>query len=322
MQTDNLKMNDGSGTLLLSLCMPTNGVSEWVFPSLDSIYKQGIDNDLFEVVIMDNGNDPEFRERVAEYSKKYSNLRYCRTDKELFLSEPESYKNAKGEFIKFVNHRNIMAEGSIRYLLDFVKASIEEKPIVYFTNGNGKAENGKEICSTFGEFVAKLGYFSTWSSGMAVWQSDMDDMKDYEDFNYLFPHTDILFHRRDSKEYIIDDIHLWDELPQGKKPKGKYDLFNAFAVEFLNIIKSLVKSGDITDRDFLCVKDSNLEFLTTLYIDYIIKKKYCSYDLSGYKESLSVYYTKKELRRKISERRIRDMKIAIKKALTRNHGAD
>ena len=31
---------------LLSLCMPTNGVVEWVFPVLESIYKQGCDNSL------------------------------------------------------------------------------------------------------------------------------------------------------------------------------------------------------------------------------------------------------------------------------------
>ena len=29
---------------LLSLCIPTYGVSEWVFPVLDSIYNQKIDN--------------------------------------------------------------------------------------------------------------------------------------------------------------------------------------------------------------------------------------------------------------------------------------
>ena len=37
--------------VLISLCMPTNGVIEWVFPVLDSIFGQGVDDNLFEVVV-------------------------------------------------------------------------------------------------------------------------------------------------------------------------------------------------------------------------------------------------------------------------------
>ena len=41
---------------ILSLCMPTNGVVEWVFPVLDSIFEQGCNSDDFEVIITDNGD--------------------------------------------------------------------------------------------------------------------------------------------------------------------------------------------------------------------------------------------------------------------------
>ena len=33
---------------LVSLCMPTNGVIDWVFPVLESIYNQNINNELCE----------------------------------------------------------------------------------------------------------------------------------------------------------------------------------------------------------------------------------------------------------------------------------
>ena len=45
---------------LLSLCIPTNGISEWVFPVLDSIYNQKVDDSLFEVIVTDNGNNEQF----------------------------------------------------------------------------------------------------------------------------------------------------------------------------------------------------------------------------------------------------------------------
>ena len=42
---------------IISLCLPTNGVKEWVFPVLDSIYSQNINNDLFEVIVTNNGTN-------------------------------------------------------------------------------------------------------------------------------------------------------------------------------------------------------------------------------------------------------------------------
>ncbi len=283
--------SDGIKNPILSLCMPTNGVSEWVFPSLDSIYCQGIDEKLYEVIIMDNGLQEYFKEEVKIYAGKHTNLKYYQTDKPLFLSEPESYKCASGELIKFVNHRNIMEQGSIQRLLDFAINNRDKKPVIYYSNGSTK--RGSEVCSysNFGEFVEALGYYSTWSSGMTVWKTDMDSIPANEDYNYLFPHTNILFHRRDAQEYIIDGTKMWKELSPGRKPKGDYNVFYAFAVEYLYILLGLLRDGDISKEQFLSIKKENKNFLTNLYRNFIIKKDYCSYDLSDYKKSLNVFYS-------------------------------
>ena len=280
--------------MLLSLCMPTNGISEWVFPSLKSIYEQGVDESLFEVIIMDNGNNSDFSQKVIDYSKEHENLRYFHTDKPLFLSEPESYKKATGEFIKFINHRNIMCEGSIQYLIDFVNNNRNEKPVIYFTNGFTETNNRVCQFSTFSKFVVGLEYFSSWSSGMGIWKTDLDEMA-INEYNYLFPHTDILFYRRKAFKYIIDGSNLWNEQETGKKPKGKYDLFYAFAVEYPGIVFDLVRSSDLEMDDFITFKNSLRDFLSDLYLEYIVLKKYCSYDLTGYKRSLKVYYSEREI---------------------------
>lgn len=284
---------------VLSLCMPTNGVSEWVFPSLDGIYSQGIDESLFEVIVMDNGNDLQFREKIREYGKDHNNLKYYKTQKELFLSEPEAYKKASGELIKFVNHRYVMSEGSIQYLLDFVEQNRDEKPIVYFSQGFGKVGRDKKTYDSFGTFVQDLGVYSTWSGGMAVWKTDMDEISDVDEFNYLFPHTDILFNKRTEKKYIIDGKRLWVEQPQGNRPKGNYDLFYAFAIEFVNIIMNLFRDGDLSLDEFSSVKSDTLDFLTELYLEYIVRKEYCSYDLTGYKEKIRVFYSMRDIYKRI-----------------------
>lgn len=98
---------------LVSLCMPTNGVVDWVFPVLDSIYDQRVDNSLFEIVITDNGNNEEFKKAIREYLPTHDNIVYAETQALPFVNEIESYKRASGELIKFVNHRTKLVPGLI-----------------------------------------------------------------------------------------------------------------------------------------------------------------------------------------------------------------
>lgn len=55
---------------LISLCIPTNGVIEWVFPVLESIYAQGVETALYEIVITDNGDNIEFKKKIIEYYRQ------------------------------------------------------------------------------------------------------------------------------------------------------------------------------------------------------------------------------------------------------------
>ena len=50
---------------LLSICIPTNGIIELIFPVLESIYsQQNIDTSIFEVIVVDNGDNKEFKTRI------------------------------------------------------------------------------------------------------------------------------------------------------------------------------------------------------------------------------------------------------------------
>lgn len=295
--------------LLLSICIPTNGVIEWVFPVLDSIYNQNVEESLYEVVVTDNGNNVKFNELMIDYCKKYSNLKYIKTEAFEFLNEIEAYKAAKGKFIKFINHRTMFLDGTLGYLLNFVKDNQEEMPAVYFSNGALKFKGSKKF-DNFDQYVRELSYWSSWSTGMAFWKSDFDDLSPQKTCNVLFPHTDILFLKRNKQAYIVDNNVLLDEIPVGKIPKGKYNLFNAFAVEYPVILLDLFRDGDISYNTFLYLKKENLKFVAKLYWDYIIRKKKCSYDLSNSKQLLKFFYSKKMVYCMI-------FKLALKKMIRR-----
>ena len=285
---------------IVSLCMPTNGIIEWVFPVLDSIYEQGCDDSAFEVVITDNGNNKEFKNRIREYINGKNNIVYVETDALPFLNEIESYKRASGELIKFVNHRTKLVSGALQRLIDYANLNVDEKPITYFSNGVLKLEKRKYELQTFDHFVRLLSYWSSWSTGMTIWKEDFDKLPDdVSSFNELFPHTDILFAERKRSKYVIDNTIIFDELPVNGIPKARYDLFYAFSVEYVSIILKLLLDGNISTDTFLIVKEDNLGFVCKLYLDFVLRKMPCSYDLTSFDRSIKVFYSKSECVRKI-----------------------
>lgn len=285
---------------IVSLCMPTNGVIEWVFPVLDSIYGQEVEEGLYEVVITDNGDNTEFKKRITEYKKDHTNLVYKETNALPFLNEIESYKCASGELIKFVNHRTKLVDGALRKLIEFAKKNENEKPIVYFSNGVLRLKQEQYIYSNFDQFVKNLSYWSSWSTGMTIWKKDFERLpENIDSFNELFPHTTVLFNERERDKYIIDNSIIFDELSQGKKKKGDYDLFGAFGIEYPGIICDLLRNGDITSETFRVILKDNLNFIANLYFDYCIRKQYCSYKLDGFENIIGIFYSKKDLKNNI-----------------------
>lgn len=299
---------------ILSLCMPTNGVIEWVFPVLDSIFEQGCNSDDFEVIITDNGDNAEFKKKIKEYGLSHENLYYYETKALPFINEIESYKRANGQLFKFVNHRTKLVKGALQRLIDFAKYNAEKKPIIYFSNGVLKRENKSYAYETFDDFVRNLSYWSSWSTGMTIWKEDFEHLpEDVERFNELFPHTNVLFAERNKEEYIIDNSIIFDEIPQGEKPKGAYDLYYAFGVEYPGIILDLLREKSIKSDTFKAVIEENLEFLAGLYFGYNIRKNYCSYDLNGFNGMIGIFYSRKQLQKKV----LKHLVTVIDKKITR-----
>jgi hypothetical protein len=157
------------------------------------------------------------------------------------------------------------------------------------------------VYNSFDLFVKNLSYWSSWSTGMAIWKSDFENIPKDMIFNELFPHTTILFRERNRNKYIIDNTIIMYELPTGNIAKGKYDWFGAFGIEYPGILCDLLREGSISSDTFRFVADKNLEFISESYVHFFIRRKPCSYDLSGLNNMFGVYYTKGMLYKKITK---------------------
>ena len=279
---------------ILSLCIPTNGILEWVIPVLDSIYLADADEDLYELVIEDNGNNALFVEIIREYQKNHQNLQYYKSSSSGFLCQIDCFMHASGRFIKFVNHRFLFEKGSVEYLLDFIETHEKDRPVTFFSNGNLK----NSVTNSFDEFIRDLSYWSSWSGGLSFWREDLELITDEMKYNELFPHTDLLFARRNAEKYLVINRKLFTEIDAGHGKKGSYNLFWAFAVEYPSILGDLLREQDISIETFLQVKEELLNFLADQYIGFILQKKENSYNFENYQKYLSVFYSLSEVKKR------------------------
>jgi len=278
-------MNKLNNTLLLSICLPTNGNVQWVIPTIDSIYSQNIDNSLFEVIVTDNGDNFNLDNEIKKYT--HSNLTYKRTNDFGFLNQISSFDLAHGSLIKFLNHRAKLLPGSLEYLISVARVHQNSKPLIYLSDGT--LHKNRMIClETLDEFLYSLSYKSSWSAGFTMWKSDYDNLSNIQ-FSKMFPHLSIIFYFHSKKKYLIIDKKLQEM--QDDKGKGGYNLFRTFAVDYLDMNKQLLINQYITNKTYRKIKFDLFFFLSNLYYAHVISKSDYTFDLSNIKQSFCINYS-------------------------------
>lgn len=278
---------------ILSLCLPTNGITEWVFPTLDSIYGQGVNEALYEVIVTDNGKNEDFHNLMVDYADKHQNLIYKKTDAYMFDNQLEALKLASGLYFKLINHRGIFTPGALQHLISAVENNCEEKPVIYFSCGTRK----KDIyyLTNFDEFVKTLGLYASWTTGVGIWKEDYERIPKDKNFDKISPHSQILFSERKKSSYIIDNYVFSQDITSDHGQKGTYDLFKAFAVEEFAITLNLFIDGDIRASTLKHVKKEYKWFISDLYLLFVVLRRPCSYDLAGFADSMDIFFRKKEI---------------------------
>ena len=277
---------------VVSLCLPTNGIIEWVFPVLDSIYRQNVDDSLFEVIVTDNGDNEQFRLMMIEYAKDKNNLIYKKTNAYMFHNQLEALKLGSGEYLKLINHRGVFVDGALAKMISILQRYQNEKPVIYFSNN---AIKGNYELHSFDSFVKHLGKYASWTTGVGIWKSDYDNMPAYIKIDKISPHSCILFAERKKEKYVINNLLFSTEIESSHAKKGTYDLFKAFGVEELSITQNLYIDGDISADTLKSVKNAYKRFLQRCYFKFVIKKQPCSYDLSGFDDAMGIYFNKREI---------------------------
>lgn len=272
---------------ILSICIPTHGVVDFVIPAVKSIYAQNCSLSDFEVVISDNGSSDDLK--IALEQESYPNLLYQKVDASGFMNEVNSTKNAKGAFVKIMNHKSMLLPGVLQQMIDFVKANMEKKPMLFFSNGHV----GKEQiinCPDFQSFMRKVSFWSSWEEGLGFWQEEKERLADIP-YNEMVPTSSVLFYLRDESEYVIFNTPISTQ--KNMKRKRMYDFFEVFAIQYNDYYNKLRMEKKISTDTFNFLRyDMYRRYLISYYYQIVVAKTDDSIPLPHIKEQMSVYYTK------------------------------
>ena len=272
---------------LLSICIPTNGVSRWVVPNVKQIYSLGTDNDIFEVVVADNAPNEEMDAAMAEFLK-YPNFRYVKTKAEGFYNIIENFLQAKGDFMIKINHRCLMQKGSLERIYQLGCEYIDRKPLIYLSNGLLKEDRRMEF-DTFDGYLRKLTYYSSLSEGLFFWKEDLLDVPNIK-FAPMSPNVSLMFNSKTKNLFVIDDI-LFGVL-QDSTGKYGYDLFNTFAVLYLDLVNQVRIDGYLSKDGFIQIKKDLFKWLCGYYYLMDVKGEKGNYIINEVRKNMSVYYSK------------------------------
>lgn len=278
---------------IISLCIPTNGIIEWLVPVIESIYNQGVDYTLFEVIVSDNGDNEKVQDIMLDYVNRYPNFIYKKNKSFMFYNQLEALKLASGCYLKLVNHRAVFEQDALKRMIEIIKDNMNDKNIMYFSNGVLKQE--KYSLSSFDQFVKTLGIYVSWTTGVGIWKEHFDSLPQDLHIDRISPHSCILFSKRHHNKYLIYNYEFSKQVNVDQTKKGNYDLFKAFCLEEITIAQNLYIDGDITSCTLKSVINDYKKFVSRLYLDYIIKKEKCSYDLSGFNANTGIYFSKYQI---------------------------
>ena len=294
----------------LSICIPTNGILEWMKPVMESILSQKADPAEYEVVVSDNGDHEDFKAYMKQIAAEHSNVRYHESQSQGFLNQLDAFRMASGQFIKFQNHRFTLREGAIDELIRISKEFYEQKPQLFFTNGSLGKEKRYQ-CAGFDDYVRKLSFYSSWSGGVAFWK---DDTIPTEACSTVFPHLEMVLNPAKAG-FVIENTPLMDEIPSDSTKKGRYNLFEAFAVDYYENYVRLYEAGLITEATLKDFKNKLSLYLSSLYCDFIINEMPCSYQLDGNDEIISRYFDLEAIRKNASVLNLRKQNEAKRRQL-------
>ena len=234
--------------ILLSICIPTINRSQYLIQTLDSIVNQDIflSTNNVEIVISDNASTDDTQNLCNEYVLKHKGkIIYHRNLENINdLNFHKALSLGRGVFLKLNNDTLLHQDRSLEAMLINIRQNINNKPILFYSNGLIKNKE-MVLCKDLNSFIKKISFNSTWIGSFGIWKVDFEKISDFNRASSLqLAQVDVLFRMIcNRKDVLINNNYILRSVVPNKK--GGYNIFKIFVENYLGILESNYKSGNI-----------------------------------------------------------------------------
>ena len=103
----------------LSIIVPVYNVEKYVRPCIESIFKQGLDDADFELIIVNDGTKDHSMEMIADIIQQHNNITVIHQENQsLSVARNNGIAAAKGEYILMPDSDDLLIDNSLKPLLE------------------------------------------------------------------------------------------------------------------------------------------------------------------------------------------------------------
>lgn len=166
----------------LSIIIPVYNVAPYVGVCVDSIYRQGIKEEDFEVILINDGSTDNSLQIITEIEKQHTNITILtQKNQGVSISRNEGIRRATGKFILFLDSDDLLIPNTLCHLLEYaLKYNTDMVQGRFIKLNNEEIENGEFPHSTLPD-KEKI---DTWiKSGEKAF---IEDYHSYESYVWVF----------------------------------------------------------------------------------------------------------------------------------------
>ena len=108
----------------LSIIVPVYNVEDFILPCFESIFKQGLCDDEYEVIIVNDGSTDNSMEMIEDIISQHNNVTIINQENQsLSVARNNGIQKAKGEYIYMPDSDDVLIENSLSSLLELALES-------------------------------------------------------------------------------------------------------------------------------------------------------------------------------------------------------
>ena len=108
----------------LSIVIPVYNVEKYIRPCIESILRQGLSEEQYEMVIVNDGTPDHSMEQIADIIESHTNITVINQENQgVSVARNNGLMKAKGEYVMFIDSDDLVIDGSLPIMLEKVQES-------------------------------------------------------------------------------------------------------------------------------------------------------------------------------------------------------